>query len=255
MPIPETAAKIRLGMLTPSSNTVVEPVTADIVRTLPGVSAHFSRFTVTEISLAQQALDQFQLPTFLAAAQLLADARMHVIAWNGTSAAWKGFDQDTALCEQITNRFGVPATASMLALNQILSKTAARRFALVTPYNDEVQRKIIDNYQASGFRVIAERHSGISENFAFSEIAPEDITAMARAAMAESRADAAEKPQALMIVCTNLNAAPLVDELERELGIPVYDSTSAVIWHSLRLAGVDTSPVQGWGRLFGENIL
>lgn len=51
--------RILLGMLTSSSNTVLEPVTTDILSALPDVSAHFSRFRVTEISLAEQALQQF----------------------------------------------------------------------------------------------------------------------------------------------------------------------------------------------------
>lgn len=240
--------KTRLGMLTPSSNTVVEPITTDIVQALPHVSAHFSRLPVTEISLTPQALGQFTLEPFMAASQLLADARMHSIAWNGTSAAWKGFDQDDALCAAITERFGVPATASMKALNAILEATDAKQFGLVTPYIDAVQNKIVENYSAAGFTVVAERHSGISENFAFSEISGEHISAMVRAV-------AADKPQAIMIVCTNLNSAQLVDELERELSIPIYDSTSAVVWHSLRLAGVDTHSIDGWGQLFSSQII
>ena len=43
-------------MLTPSSNTTLEPVTANMLAGLPDVTAHFGRFRVTEISLAEQAL-------------------------------------------------------------------------------------------------------------------------------------------------------------------------------------------------------
>ncbi|MEZ5705683.1 MAG: hypothetical protein R3E56_10610 [Burkholderiaceae bacterium] len=50
---------IRLGVLTPSSNTALEPLTSAIVATVPGASAHFSRFKVTEISLKPDALGQF----------------------------------------------------------------------------------------------------------------------------------------------------------------------------------------------------
>jgi maleate isomerase len=32
----------RLGMLTPSSNTVLEPMTYQMLRDAPGVTAHFS---------------------------------------------------------------------------------------------------------------------------------------------------------------------------------------------------------------------
>jgi maleate isomerase len=60
------------------------------------------------------------------------------------------------------------------------------------------------------------------------------------------------KPDAILIMCTNLRGAPLVANWEKELGIPVYDSVSTVVWKSLRLAGIDTRRVQGWGRLFSE---
>ncbi|MFM7530446.1 MAG: Asp/Glu/hydantoin racemase, partial [Nodosilinea sp.] len=73
---------VRLGMLTPSSNTVLEPITQAMLVDLSGVSAHFSRFRVTEISLALPALDQFDNRALLEAAQLLADAKVDVIAWN-----------------------------------------------------------------------------------------------------------------------------------------------------------------------------
>ena len=169
---------IRLGMLTPSSNTVVEPVTQAIVAPLEGVTAHFSRFEVTEISLTDTALAQFEMSPFMSAAQLLADARMHVIAWNGTSAAWRGFHEDNLLCDAITERFATPATASMLVLNELLAATDSKRFALVTPYIDDVQSKIIANYEASGFHCVSERHLGIKVNFDFAAIKPDVIREM-----------------------------------------------------------------------------
>jgi maleate isomerase len=48
-----------LGVLTPSSNTALEPLTSALVAGIPNVSAHFARFKVTEISLADHALAQF----------------------------------------------------------------------------------------------------------------------------------------------------------------------------------------------------
>jgi maleate cis-trans isomerase len=94
--------RILLGMLTPSSNTVLEPVTSAMVSGLPEVSAHFGRFRVTEISLKDQALGQFGDEPILEAARLLADARVDVIAWNGTSSGWLGFEADRTLCRRIT---------------------------------------------------------------------------------------------------------------------------------------------------------
>ncbi|GAA7767955.1 MAG: Asp/Glu/hydantoin racemase [Burkholderiaceae bacterium] len=237
--------QIRLGMLTPSSNTALEPITSAMVSGLPNVSAHFSRFTVTEISLRDQALGQFDLEKILAAARLLADARVDVIAWNGTSSGWLGFDKDEALCRQITEATGIPATTSVLALNEILEKTGARRFGLATPYLQDVQERIVANYQRSGFDCSAERHLGLHVNYSFAEVDEDTVRKMVREL-------AAEKPQAITTFCTNLRAAHLVEALEAETGIPVYDTIATVVWKSLRLAGVDTRALQGWGRLFRE---
>src|SRR5689334_24286536 len=90
--------RIFLGMLTPSSNTILEPVTAAMLSGLPDVTAHFSRFKVTEIALSESALAQFDDSEILRAAELLAHAKVNVIAWNGTSSAWLGFERDVRLC-------------------------------------------------------------------------------------------------------------------------------------------------------------
>jgi maleate isomerase len=58
------------------------------------------------------------------------------------------------------------------------------------------------------------------------------------------------KPEAIAIYCTNLRGAPLAEKLEAELGIPILDSISTVVWKALELAGVDASRVRGWGQLF-----
>lgn len=236
-----------LGMLTPSSNTSLEPLTSAMVAGLPGVSAHFARFPVTEISLSNQALGQFDDDKIIEAAKLLADAKVDVIAWNGTSSGWLGFEADERLCRRITEATGIPATTSVLALNEILKKTDAHEFGLVTPYLDDVQTKIVDNYRRSGLNCIAERHLNLKVNFSFSEVTGEQIGGMVREV-------AKAGPRAISIFCTNLNAAHLVPTLEEETGIPIYDTISTVVWKSLQLADYDTRQVKGWGRLFSDVV-
>lgn len=230
-------------MLTPSSNTVLEPVTAAMLAGLPDVTAHFARFAVTRISLEAGALGQFDPAPLLDAAVLLADARVDVIAWNGTSAGWLGFDADAALCAAITARTGIPATTSVLALNEVLRRTGARRLGLVTPYLHDVQARIVANYAGAGLEVCAERHLNDPGNFSFAEVGPEVIAGMAREV-------AQAGPDCIAAFCTNLRAAPLVPALEAELGLLVYDTVQVTLWKSLALAGADPARVRGWGRLF-----
>jgi maleate isomerase len=132
-------ATLRIGMLTPSSNTVLEPVTMRIVAGLPDVSVHFSRFRVTEIALDSAALGQFDEKPMLMAAELLADAKVNAISWNGTSAGWLGLDSDRRPCERITAATGIAASTSVLALFDILTKRNENRIGLITPYTEDVQ--------------------------------------------------------------------------------------------------------------------
>jgi len=235
---------IRLGVLTPSSNTALEPLTSALVATLPDASAHFSRFKVTEIALSDRALGQFDDSKILAAAELLADAKVDVIGWSGTSSGWLGFDADRRLVERIRERTGIPATTAVLALNELLALRGITRLALVTPYTADVQQRIVDNYRAIGIEVVAERHLGICVNHDFALVEPAQLHAMMREV-------AAAKPQAITTFCTNLRAAPLAEAVEAELGIPLLDTVSTTVWGQLRAAGADPAAVLGWGQLFG----
>ena len=172
-----------LGMLTPSSNTTLEPVTSAMLAEVPQASAHFGRFKVTEIALSGAALAQFDNSGILAAAELLSHARCQVIGWSGTAAGWRGFATDEQLCAAIERSTGARACTSVLALNEILRKTGVRRLGLVTPYTSDVQAAILANYAGAGFTVVADRHLGLRDNFSFSEVTASQITGMVAAVM------------------------------------------------------------------------
>ncbi|HSV80710.1 MAG TPA: aspartate/glutamate racemase family protein [Ramlibacter sp.] len=234
---------LRLGVLTPSSNTALEPLTSALAAALPGTSAHFSRFRVTEIALSDAALGQFDDSKILAAAELLADAKVDVIGWSGTSSGWLGFDADHRLCERIQERTGIRATTAVLALNELLALKQVSRLALVTPYTEDVQRRIIDNYRALGIEVVAERHLGIRVNHDFAGVTPHTLRELAGDVVAA-------RPQAITTFCTNLRAAPLAAEFERSTGVPLLDTVSTTVWGMVRAAGRSPAPITGWGELF-----
>ncbi len=233
----------RLGMLTPSSNTVLEPMSDRILSELTDVSLHFARFRVQEISMTDTAIQQFDRSAILAAATLLADAKVDCIAWNGTSAGWLGFDSDRRLCEEIEAHTGIPATTSVLALNEAFELTKVRRFALVTPYLDEIQNRIIENFRQAGYDCVAERHLNDRGNFSFADYTELQIEELARQ-VTEA------KPDAIVIFCTNFRGAPIADKLEKTHGIPIYDTVSTAIWRSLLISNADAARVKGWGSLF-----
>jgi maleate isomerase len=227
---------------------VLEPLTAAMLLDLPGgggASAHFSRFRVVAIDLGAGSRGQFDPGPVVAAAELLADARVDSICWNGTSGAWLGLDVDRALCEAVTTRTGIPATTATLALMEALGRLGARRYGLVTPYLAAVQAAIVARWAAeAGLECAAERHLDDPGNFSFAEHGEEVARRMVREV-------AAAKPAAVVVHCTNFRGARAAPELEAELGLPVLDSVAVALWGAVRAAGGDPSPLRRrWGRIF-----
>ena len=235
--------RTRLGMLTPSSNSVLEPVTCAMLAGAPGVSAHFSRFRVTEIALDTQALDQFDPSRMLPAADLLADAKVDVMAWNGTSASWLGTERDRSLCEAISARTGKPATTSTLACIDAVRSSGSQRIGFVTPYTDDVQLRIGKVWAGEGIACHAERHLGLRDNFSFGEVTPAEIAGMIRA-VAEEGCDA------IVVLCTNMDGAAITQTLERELNVLILDSVAVTLWRTMLLANANPRILSGWGRVF-----
>ncbi|OAG40442.1 hypothetical protein AYO21_05342 [Fonsecaea monophora] len=240
---------IRLGVIVPSSNTALEPLTNAIVSSIPSenltISVHFSRFRVTTIDLTPTASAQFVFEPILAAARLLADANVDVIGWSGTSAGWLGFDHDERLCAAIEADTGIKATTSVLALNALMRSLGVTSIGLVTPYIKGMNDAIRANYAAIGIDISAnwERHLGITDN---NEIVRVDESTLDEMVINV----AANGAQILTTFCTNLRAAQRVEYWEKSLRVVVLDSVSTTVWGMLKVVGVDTRLVKGWGFMF-----
>lgn len=234
----------RVGMLTPSSNTVLEPYTSAMFAQLEGAaSVHFGRFKVVEISMRQASQSQFTLGPILEAAERLAEARVGCIAWNGTSASWLGLDKDRDLCAQIEQTTGCAATSTVLAFEDFFKHAGIKKIGLVTPYLSEIQDRIIENYGARGLNIVADRRLEDKGNYSFAEHGTDLIAGMVRDV-------ARAKPEAIAVLCTNFRGAPIAANLEAELGIPIIDSVSITAAQTMRVVGVDPTKVTGWGSIF-----
>jgi maleate isomerase len=232
-----------IGTITPSANLVVERVTAAVLDSFPQVSAHYSRTLVR--GSKDPFPDRYDLEGMLGAARLLGDAALDSIVWNGSKGANIGFTADRDLCETITHETGVRSTTSMLAIEAELRLRNLRRLAIVTPYTLPYQEKLAAVIEREGFAVVAEAHAGVTDNLAYMNVPDADVVSMIRRV-------AAQRPEAILTLCTNFPAAHLVERLESELDLPIYDSVLAGVYAALRLAGIDTTPGARWGRLFRE---
>lgn len=243
---------LRLGILVPSSNTALEPLTSSIIASIPNTTVHFSRFPVTEIALSPKALAQFDDSKILAAAALLADAHVDVIGWSGTSAGWLGLEADKRLCRRIKEATGIEATTSVLGLCNVLdllvTEGGQKKFGLVTPYLDDVQAAILKTFSSEGYEVVAESHLRRTVNVEFADVDEDTLDRQMEEVMQMIQH---EPVKVVSTFCTNLRAAQRVQHWENKYpGLIVADTVTTVLWEMFRVIGLETSVVQRWGKMF-----
>jgi maleate isomerase len=232
-------------MIVPSSNTCLEPVTYRILEGVDEVSVHSARVPVTRIALDADSTSRFSVRTMTEAAQLLADAKVDVIAWNGTAGSWLGPAFDRELCAAITASTGVPATTSTLALLDACRAFGVTRLGLALPYTSDVAEQIASTYRGEGIECTAVEFLGLTENTDFAAVPPAGVAELITAS-------AQGQPHAVAVVCTNVYGAAEVAPLEAKLGLPIFDSVSATLWKTLESSGVW---LPGWGALLESGTM
>ena len=76
------------------------------------------------------------------------------------------------------------------------------------------------------------------------------ICELGRAAVDGAKCDKPEA-QAVFLTGVGMPTIDILGRLERDLGKPAISSSSAMMWHALRIAGVNT-PIEGYGRLLSQ---
>ena len=238
----------KVGFITPSSNTALEPLTMAMTEQISDrISTHFSRVPVKTLTLGSQDVDQFQTKTMVDAAALLSDGGLDAILWNGTSGSWtgKGFEADVTLCDEIQRLTGVSASTTSLAQVDVLKHYGIKRFGLAVPYVEEPTHKIIETYGRQGFTTVKSARLNETENVVIAS-AP-----FARIKQLLRDADAPDA-ECIVVACTNLPATVVLDEMEAELGKPIFDSIAVTLWKALQMTGIAV-PLHGWGKLLRDN--
>jgi maleate isomerase len=220
----------RLGVIVPSSNTVAEAGTLSVLAGADRVVAHFTRLRVVSVSDDDGSLAQFDEPGFAAAADLLADAGVDLMLWQGTSSSWLGWKADERITASIGTRCGVPAMTATTAINRRLSRMGARRIGLVTPYVEGLERRIARNYGDIGIEVAAAARLDLTVNTEYAKVPPARLAAMA-AKVAEA------SPDAIVVLCTNLAGASIADAVAASTGIPILDSVRVAAEEAVAVLG------------------
>jgi maleate isomerase len=246
---PSTDARTikKAGHITPSTNTTVEPLTT-LLSLLDGgaVSQHFSRLSVQRLALDGEAEAQFETKRMLAAAQLLAEAPLGAIAWNGTSGGWLGRDHDVAIVDAIEAATKIRATTTTLAMYEIYRRFGWTRIGIACPYTDDVTAAIVEEYERQGFTIAATANLGLESNLDMGNAQAADI-------WNQLGAVATTGPDCIAVICTNLSAVQMTPAFEAQFGIPIVDSVAATFVEVSRLCGRDVQ-IEGLGRLLSGRV-
>lgn len=222
------AAK-RLGLVVPSSNTVVEPDFG--AHMPPEIGVHTARMHLSEATPEdERVMLEVHAPQ---AAQDLGTLKPDVVVFACTSAgAILGTDGEARLEQDLAAATGATIVSTNAAVAKALRARGARRVAVLSPYVEALNEAIAATLTARGFEVTQIDGLGITENFAIAEVEPAAIVAFAEERLRRDECDT------LFVSCTNFRAAEAADELAQTFGVPVVTSNLATIELARRHLGV-----------------
>jgi maleate cis-trans isomerase/GNAT superfamily N-acetyltransferase len=152
-----------------------------------------------------------------------------VVAYACTSGSFvDGAAGEIALTGVIREAGAPHALTTAGALVEGLRSLDARRVAVVTPYVDDLTRRLEEFLAAHGVETVASVGLGL-----LGQIWRVSYDEVVRAVRAADRPEA----EAVFISCTNLSTYDVIAPLERLLGKPVITANQVTMWAALRAVG------------------
>jgi maleate isomerase len=182
------------------------------------------------------------------AALELASAEVDVILQAGTAIAFfRGFGHDRELSRRIQDATGIQATTSLTAVVDALRTLEIQRPAIATSYLADIDARLAEVLEKSGFEVTAIRGMGLKKSIDMGKVSPEETYRLAREVVRSAR-----KADGILISCGNLRTFEAIQALEVDTGLPVVTSNQAGLWQALRMAGIKDR-LTSLGRLLREH--
>lgn len=164
---------------------------------------------------------------------------------------------DEKISSALAKATGCLVTTGTTAIRIALRSLGVTKLAVVTPYEETRNKIFLGVLTASGFEVVSfETFRVPKEVRAFFEsvgLYGEAIIRGPQLAYRLGKKVDSSKADAVLIASTNFRTGPMIEVLEHDLGKPVVTGNQAVMWHTLRLAGVQ-EPQAGLGRLFQTRL-
>lgn len=216
----------RLGLIVPSSNTVME---VDFYRNLPDdITLHVSRMYLRDTTVAgeEEMLDKH----FPRALEDIATVMPHAIVFGCTSAgALRGNKFDSILCQRIAEVGNCYAISTIASARKNLKEKGLQRIAVITPYIEKLNQRVKFSLEEDGLDVVLIAGLGIDYNFEIAGVDPEQILSFSLNAIKDADIDG------IFISCTNFRGMEAMQRLEDLTGLPVVTSNQAAMKQSLKV--------------------
>lgn len=222
--------RAKIGRISPSPETVGAE---EWRRSMPdGVCLVETRTLVHDVTVEGLAEAVTQVER---AALELASAEVDVILQAGTAIAFfRGLGHDAELSRRIAAATGIRATTSLTAVVEALRALGIRRPAIATSYIADIDARLKDVLEKSGFEVAAINGMGIKKSIDMGKVKPEETYRLAK-----DVARSAPGADGILVSCGNLRSFEAIEPLETDTGLPVVTSNQAGLWQALRLVGVN----------------
>ena len=247
-------ADVRIGVLVPHGDVGPE---SELPAMAPaGVTIHSTRVPfggmaaggVMDETIPLAPVRAFADPPGVdAAAELLAGAPLHAIAYAFTSSAYViGAEGEAAMIARLQRSTrGIPVVAACAAMVEGLRALGANRIVLVDPpwFDAELNELGRRYYEAAGFDIIGAARCELPSDQA--RITPAELYSWVTE-------QASAGTEAVVIGGNGFRAVGVIAALEHQLQCAVVTANQALFWAALRAAGADTSRVTSYGRLFSQ---
>lgn len=240
--------RAKLGVLGPSTNTVVEP--DFYMMAPPGVTFHFGRIYVADQSLASDAdfervMEQIRASIRQTVREVMTCEPDALIMGMSSETFWGGKAGNEAFTRQIKEWSGLPIATGADACRRARDLLGAKRIGVVTPYQPVADAQVRRFFGEVGYDVVALEGLRCPSAVAIARVTEDELRC---AILAVNRPEV----EAIVQCGTNLSMVRLADEAERWLGKPVIAINAAILWHALRSNGI-ADQMRGFGTLLREH--
>jgi maleate isomerase len=211
---------LRIGLIVPSSNTVMEP---DFHRHLgPECVVSTTRIFLENATREEEVrMLEDDLPK---AVELIRTTAPEVVVFGCTSAGALGtLAHDDGIGAMIANGTNAEAVTVLRAVLTQLRAIGPRKVAVFTPYIEDLTHSIASSLAEAGFPPLKAAGMGIHANLEIGMVTPTEIITFV-----EDQIEGCT-PDCVFLSCTNWRAIEAIEPLQRTLGIPIVSSNQAAM--------------------------